>query len=180
VKAWLIKVRFPHPVCVCVCAKVCIVIDYTTESPLKAIAPHSVDFLFDTTGQAMELLPLMVPSTSLIISVSTQPSGTQLQNSGIMHRPDQPKLPWYVCLGLNLVDSGRKFYAGRSRVEYSYLFLEPNAEDLDALREHVEDGHLRSVVGKKVDIRDIDGVRDACKMVFDGNGGVGKTVLLVA
>ncbi|OAG05791.1 GroES-like protein [Paraphaeosphaeria sporulosa] len=155
------------------------IIDYTTESPLKVIPPQSVDFLFDTTGQAMEFLPLMIPSTSLIISIATQPSGTQLQDSGIMDRPDKPKLPWYILMGLNLVDSGRKFYARRSGVEYAYWFMEPNAEDLDALRANVEDGLLRPVVGKQVDIRDIDGVREACKMVFDGKGGVGKTVFRV-
>ncbi|KAF2446039.1 GroES-like protein [Karstenula rhodostoma CBS 690.94] len=134
--------------------------------------PRSVDFLLDTAGEAMTFLPLMVTSTSLIVSVATQPSGTQLQESDILHRADKPKSPCFICLGLNMVDSGRRFYAKQSNVEYSYLFMEFSGKDLDEVRAHVEDGHLRPVVGNQVDIRDIDGTRGTCKMVFNGKGGV--------
>lgn len=96
-----------------------------------------------------------------------------------MKRPDEPKLPWYVLSVLNLVDSGRRFYARRAGVEYAYWFMEPSAKDLDALRANVEGGLLRPIVGRQVHIGDIDGVREVCKMVWDGKGGVGKTVFLV-
>ncbi|RMZ92629.1 hypothetical protein DV736_g132, partial [Chaetothyriales sp. CBS 134916] len=72
------------------------VIDYTKESPTTAIPRGSVDFLLDTTGESMQFLSLMVPSTSSIVSISTLPSGTQLQKSPLMQRPDMPQLPWDV------------------------------------------------------------------------------------
>lgn len=57
--------------------------------------------------------------------------------------------------------------------------MEANAKDLEVLCANIKDGLLRPVVVKQVDLRDIDGAEEACKMVFDGKGGVGKTVFLM-
>ncbi|RMZ82878.1 hypothetical protein DV737_g1875, partial [Chaetothyriales sp. CBS 132003] len=72
------------------------IIDYTKESATASIPRASVDFLLDTTGQSMQFLSLMVPSTSSIVSISTLPSGTQLQESPLMQRPDKPPMPWWA------------------------------------------------------------------------------------
>lgn len=155
------------------------VIDYTKDDPTKVIPPRSVDFVFDTTGQAMEFLSLMVPSTSAIISIATQPSGTTLQNSSVMKRADNPRLPWFVYLALNVGDAIRKLRARRWNVQYEYLFLNPNAADLESLSRSVESGKLRAVVGTRVNFRDIEGLKDACNVVYKGKGGIGKTVVEV-
>lgn len=60
------------------------VIDYTKDDPAAIIPRGSIDFILDTTGEAMKHLSLMVPSTSTIVSISTLPSGTQLQQSPVM------------------------------------------------------------------------------------------------
>ncbi|KAK1634892.1 chaperonin 10-like protein [Colletotrichum phormii] len=152
------------------------VIDYTKEDVTKVISRGSIDFILDTTGDSMSFLHLMTPSTGLIVSIATQPSGTQLQQSSVMKRPDNPRLPWYGLMVLNLVDSYRRARARRWGVMYEYLFLNPNAKDLETLTLHAEQGDILPVVGCKVDFKDIDRVRAACATVYNGKGGIGKTV----
>jgi len=135
---------------------------------MKVIPPGSVDFTLDTTGEAMRFLSLMTPSTSFIASIATMPSGDLLQNSSLMRRPDNPRLPWLARMGLNIADAIRRARARRWRVEYEYFFLEPNAEDLDTLSKHVEQGKLVPVVGATVKLQDIEKVREACGLVYKG------------
>lgn len=153
------------------------IIDYTKDDPLKVIPPGSVDFLFDTTGQSMAFLSLMTPKTSLIVSISTNPSGTTLQSSGVMQRPDNPRLPLVGRLFLNATDAVRRLRACRWGVEYMYIFMEPSGSQLKELAGYIDEGKLRPVVGTRVDIHDIDAVRKACTQVYEGKGGIGKAVL---
>lgn len=156
-----------------------IVIDYTKTDPRSAIPSGSIDFLFDTVGQAMDFLVLMRPKTSRIASISTMPSGDQLQNSSMMDLPHKPVVPFPVRLALNGLDYIRQLRARRYGTHYSYFFLEPSAEDLDELRKYVEEGKLKTVVGTIVDLRDIEAVRNACQVVYNGKGGLGKLVIKV-
>lgn len=64
-------------------------------------------------------------------------------------------------------------------MEYSCLFLDSNADDLDALRGYVEAGKARPVVGMVVQLRDVEGVRKAADQVYHGKGGIGKAVILI-
>lgn len=152
-------------------------IDYTKKDPVNVIPRGSIDFILDTTGQAMSFLCLMVPSTSLIISISTQPSGTQLQQSSVMRRRDNPRIPLLAHTFLNFLDLVRKTRARRWGVEYEYLFLDTNGKDLETLSECVAKGQLVPIVGSVVDFQDIVQVREACAAVFSGKGSVGKTVI---
>lgn len=154
-----------------------IVIDYTKEDALKVIPPHSVDFILDTTGQATSFFSLMVPSTSLIISISTTPSGTQLQNSSLMQRSDNARLPVVVRILMNVLDSVRKSWARWYSVDYEYMFLEANAEDLGFITQNIEEGKLVPVVGSRAKFNDIDEVRKICDTVYKGKGGIGKAVI---
>ncbi|KAJ5656424.1 hypothetical protein N7507_008374 [Penicillium longicatenatum] len=155
------------------------IIDYTKTDPRDAIEKGSVDFLFDTVGLAMEYLCLMKPKVSRIVSVSTTPSATVLQNSSLMRMAHNPTIPSYVRPMLNSMDSIRKFRAGRYGVEYEYMILESTGKDLDELRGYIEDGKLRTVVGTMVELRDIQAVQKACQVVYDGKGGLGKLVIRV-
>lgn len=138
-----------------------------------------MDFLLDTMGQAMDLLSLMVPHTGTIISISTLPSGTQLQNSMLMKRPDKPRLPFWGAMWLNGQDAIRKLRAWRWSVRYEYFFLIPRGSDLTELAGFVDQGILRPVVGRKVNLGDIEVVREAAATVYDAKGGVGKTVIQI-
>ncbi|EFE32719.1 zinc alcohol dehydrogenase, putative [Trichophyton benhamiae CBS 112371] len=155
------------------------IIDYTKVDPKDAIPPGTVDFLFDTMANAMEYLSLMRPKTGHIISVSTAPSGDQLQASSLMQLPHRPALPIPIKLALNAMDSIRKFRARRYGVTYSYMFLESSCKDLEELRDLVESGKLRTVVGTTASLRDLQAVREACQIVYSGRGGLGKVVINV-
>ncbi|KAJ5970971.1 uncharacterized protein N7479_000889 [Penicillium vulpinum] len=156
------------------------IIDYTKSDPREVIEFGSVDFLFDTVGSAMEYLCLMKPQSGSIISVSTLPSGNQLQNSSIMDLPHKPSIPIAFRMALNAFDCVRKLRARRYGVEYSYMFLGSSGRALDELRNYVEEHRLRTVVGKTVELSDIEAVRSACQIVYSGKGGLGKVVVKVA
>lgn len=135
--------------------------------------------MFDTTGEAMTFLSRIVPKTGLIVSISTKPSATTLQASSVMQRPDNPRIPLVGRVFLNASDAVRRLRAWRWDAGYMYWFLDPNGEDLDTLRQFVEEGKVTPVVGSKVDMRDIEKVKEACGLVYKGKGGLGKTVLEV-
>ncbi|KAJ5155792.1 hypothetical protein N7492_008595 [Penicillium capsulatum] len=157
------------------------IIDYKNSDPKVVIPAESVDFIFDTTGSAMEYLSLMRPNGA-IVTVSILTSGDVLQNSSVMRRSpdkqDRATVPFPIRIGLNVMDRIRVARASRYGVKYSSIFLEPNATDLDSIREWVDTGKLRTVVGTKVGFKDLKAVREACQVVFDGRGGVGKSVIV--
>ncbi|KAA8652840.1 NADP-dependent oxidoreductase [Aspergillus tanneri] len=152
------------------------IIDYKESDPATAIPAKSVDFLFDTVGVAMEYLPL-VRQDGWVISISTMPSGSQLQEWDIMHLPHNPTVPAYVRIPLNLLDRMKRLKAQRYGAHYEYMFLTPSGEDLDSLRAWVEEGKVRPVVGTVADFHDIDAIRRVCQVVYDGQGGLGKVVI---
>ncbi|KAH8697973.1 alcohol dehydrogenase [Talaromyces proteolyticus] len=156
------------------------IIDYTKTDPKSVIQSGSVDFLFDTVGQAMDFLVLMRPKTSRIVSVATLPSGDQLQASSLMELPHKPTVPLLFRLTLNALDYVRQLRARRYGTHYSYFFLVSSGDDLDQLRKYVEEGKLKTVVGTSVDLRDSQAVRNACQVVYSGKGGLGKLVIKVA
>lgn len=155
------------------------VIDYTKSDPRDIIEKGSVDFLFDTAGLSMQYLCLMKPKTGHIVTISTTPSAETLQHSSLMRLSHKPTIPIYVRFALNLMDSGRNFRAGRYGIKYEYLILEGNGKELDELASYVEEGKLRTVVGTTVDLSDLDAVRKACQVVYDGKGGLGKMVVRI-
>ena len=60
------------------------------------------------------------------------------------------------------------------------MFLKSSGKDLDELRNYVEEGRLRTVVGTVAEIHDIVSVRNACNVVYSGKGGIGKSVIRVS
>jgi NADPH:quinone reductase-like Zn-dependent oxidoreductase len=149
---------------------------------MSVIPPRSVDFLFDTVGVSMAYLSLMRAKTGTIISISTTPSGDLLQNSSVTKRPPDGRetaiVPTHIRWVLNMIYRIRKARAWYWSVNYSYLFLHPNGEDLDSIRQLIEEGKLRTVVGTTAHFKDLKAVRDTCQVVYDGKGGVGKSVIL--
>lgn len=154
-------------------------IDYTKTDPLKAIPAQSVDFIFDTTGQATDFMPLLVKGSGLVVSIATTPSGATLQNSSVMDTPDKPRLPVVARVFLDATDGLRKLKARFYGVEYKYIFINPNGKDLTDLKDAADEGKLRPVVGLRVDLCNIEKVREACWQTYKGKGGVGKTVFEV-
>lgn len=128
----------------------------------------------------MNYLSLMRP-TGAIVSIAILTSGNTLQNSSLMRRSpdknDRATVPFAVKLALNVLDRIRTMRASRYGVKYSAIFLEPNAKDLGSIAEWVDAGKVRTVVGTKAPYKDLKAVRDACQVVYDSKGGVGKSVI---
>jgi NADPH:quinone reductase-like Zn-dependent oxidoreductase len=138
---------------------------------MDAIPAGSIDFMFDTLGLAMDSLPLIRKDTGYVVSISMSPSGDQMVEAGKL------EVPFVFRKILNFADCVRTWRASTWGVTYKYLFMQPSGKDLDQLREYVENGQLRPVVGNLVHYRDVDAVKEACDVVFRSKGGIGKTVI---
>lgn len=158
------------------------VIDYQTSDPKAVIPPRSIDLLIDTTGAAMQYLPLLNPKTGAVVTFSILPSGETLQNASMMRLTpdgrDKARVPMPIRLVLNVLDWVRRMHAACYGVGYTAFFLDANGEDLESIRQWFDEGRLRTVVGATAQCKDVDAVRDACQMVYRGRGGVGKSVIL--
>lgn len=125
----------------------------------------------------------LVREKGAIITVSILTSGDVLQNSSVMRRSpdkqDKATVPFPVRIALNVMDRIRVARASRYGVKYASIFLEPNATDLNSIREWVEAGELKTIVGTRASFKDIQAVRDTCQVVYDGKGGVGKSVIVL-
>lgn len=124
----------------------------------------------------MEFVPLARKSTGMVVSISTKPSGYQMAHGSFLRRPDNPKLPLLAYYYLNLQDYWCKLYARWYGVDYHYLTLDSNGEDLKLLGQWIDEKKLSPIVGTREYFRDIDRVRAACQMVYKGKGGIGKVV----
>jgi hypothetical protein len=128
----------------------------------------------------MKFLSLMVPSTSGIVSVSTLPSGQQLQDAPVMQNPRNPgRVPWLAKIAMNASDAVNRSRAWRWGAEYQYIFLDSNGEDLEHVSAYVEKGLLKPVVGSRARLDDIDSVRELAGLAFKGKGGLGKAIITV-
>jgi len=147
------------------------IIDYKKEKVAREISKGTVDFVFDTMGETLSVLPL-VKKTGMIVSVSTLPSGTEMKKSF-------PGASAWVVAILNLVNFFFVRWASLKGpgVRYSYIFMHPSGEDLERVAEWVDEGKVKPVVGRKAKLEDVDAVRAGCQEVLDAKGGVGKFVI---
>ncbi len=145
------------------------IIDYTKEDPTKVIPSGSVDFMFDTMGQATAYLNIMKKG-GVTVSVSGIPSGSDLKKR-------TPDLPILIGCLLNFLGGITKFRAWWHGASYSYLFMEPKASDLARLSQWIDNGMLKPVVGRVAKLENLQEVRAGCQEVFSGKGGIGKFVI---
>ncbi|KAL4866535.1 hypothetical protein BDV12DRAFT_199015 [Aspergillus spectabilis] len=59
------------------------------------------------------------------------------------------------------------------------LFLASSDNGLDELRDLVDSGKLRTVVGTIASLTDVEAVQEACQVVYSGRGGIGKMFIKV-
>lgn len=144
-------------------------VDYTEEDIITKVGRTTVDFMFDTMGQAMGLLPIMKKG-GVVVSISTSPSGS-------MMKQEMPNLPRPVEYFLNFMNWYYTWRSSRCGVKYSFLLLDASAKDLDKISGWVKQEKLYPLVGSTAKFRDLEGVRKGCQQVYDGKGGVGKFVV---
>lgn len=97
----------------------------------------------------------------------------------MMQRADNPQVPWLGYTLLNILDGINRLRARRWSVRYEYLFLRPSGADLAEIGRFADEGLLRPVVGTRVKMQDIDGLRKAAGTVYEEKGGLGKVVIEV-
>lgn len=150
------------------------VVDYTKgkKSIVQAVGRGSIDFMFDPVGQSLPLVEVMKPN-GLVLSISTVPSGSQMQGVS-------PNMKWFMVYILNAVDWVLRTYMGKWwGMDYAWVGLKPNGEDLKTLAGMVDAKQLKPVVGEVVKLEDLEAVRRVCDMVYSGKGGLGKFVIEV-
>lgn len=146
------------------------IVDYTTEKLVDVVPRASVDFMFDTMGEALAAVPLMKKG-GVVVSISTAvPSGTALREAGL-----EPSV-WMVYV-LNFCDWVVRRWMGWKGVRYSCYYPNSDSRDLDRLAGWVDEGKVVPIVGSRAKLSDIEAVRKGCQQVFDGKGGVGKFVI---
>ncbi len=145
------------------------IVDYTKEDVISSIGKGTVDFMFDTMQNTISTISVMKKGGQ-IVSISTVPSGNMLRD----HNPDIVFCLRYV---LNFADWVLRSWTSWKGVNYTYMFVDGRTEDLNRLASFVEEGKLKPIVGQKVKLSDVDGVRKGCQQIFDGKGGVGKFVI---
>ncbi|KAL8824993.1 MAG: hypothetical protein Q9170_007975 [Blastenia crenularia] len=144
------------------------IVDYKKVNPSAEIARGSVDFLFDTTGEALRFMPLVKSKTGYIVSISTIPSGDTMRTMLA------PSLPAYFRVPLNLLWGYGQWWAWWYDVSYEYLALEANKKDLTSIGGMLEQRSLKPIVGHIAKFSDEKAVKEGCEMVYRATGGVGN------
>src|SRR5450432_4152637 len=131
------------------------IVDYTKEDVAKTIGKGTVDYMFDTIGQAMSLLSIMKKG-GVIVSIASIPSGSQMAKN-------MPGMPFYMVWMLDLADWFMTWWASLSGVKYSFIFMSPDAKGLEKFSEWVEEGKVTPIVGRTAKLSDVEAVRKGCQ-----------------
>jgi NADPH:quinone reductase-like Zn-dependent oxidoreductase len=120
-------------------------------------------------------LLIVNPETGVIVSAAGIPPKRILQSRVSGH------VSFWMGWILGLVQLWYGWKLWGTKVKYEFLSADTNDRgDLDGLAELVREGKIKPVVGKVVDLDDINGVRQGCTEVFTGKGGIGKFVIAIA
>ena len=148
------------------------IVDYKTQDVLKEIPKGSVDFMFDTMGGTISYVSVMRPETGLIISISTVPSGDQIQEA-------MGPLPFWLKYMLNGADNYYRFRVGRWNIKYENHTMQTNSVDLERVSKWIDEKKLLPVIGRVTSFSDLEGIRSGCDEIYKAKGGIGKFVIEV-
>jgi len=113
------------------------VIDYQTSDPATVLAgDKKVDFVFDTTGDSLKLMPIIRPG-GYCCSISTLPDRAEVTRA-------LGADPGFV-VGTYLDRSGASLVAAATKqgVQYSYLFMTPGGADCKLIVDLITAGKLK-------------------------------------
>jgi NADPH:quinone reductase-like Zn-dependent oxidoreductase len=147
------------------------IIDYKKQDIHKEIPSQSVDFAFDNMGAMTSLIPLVKPS-GVFLSVATIPTPK-------LAKKEFGNLPWWLVLVMDIVNVYYNWKLRGKNINYTFIFGAVRNGDLERVGTWVEEGKLKPVVGKVVDLNDLNAIRDGCEQINKGIGGVGKMVVQI-
>jgi NADPH:quinone reductase-like Zn-dependent oxidoreductase len=55
--------------------------------------------------------------------------------------------------------------------------MKPKGSELERIKEWVEEGKIKPVVGKVLKFANLEGIKEECTRISKGKGGVGKVVV---
>lgn len=155
-----------------------VVVDYKSakfEEVYGTEDAQKFDVCFDTTGESMKLVKVAKESSGKIITVNGSPTLQSLWAIGAAG----PMLRLFV----KKQEKREEWRAAAAKgVDWKYLFLLPNGQDLQDLSDHLEAGTIKAVLDNIWDFSNDDekaGWRGAFDMQFSGRGK-GKCVVRMA
>ena len=98
------------------------------------------------------------------------PSGSNITNIS-------NETPTVVIKALDLINGLSKWWVGRYQVKVDFVLMKPKGSELERIKEWVEEGKIKPVVGKVLEFKDLEGIREECMRMSEGKGGVGKVVI---
>jgi NADPH:quinone reductase-like Zn-dependent oxidoreductase len=57
--------------------------------------------------------------------------------------------------------------------------MKPNGSELEKIKEWVEEGKIKPVVGRVLKFANLEGIKEECTRIMKGKAGVGKVVINV-
>ncbi|KAH9892047.1 alcohol dehydrogenase [Xylariomycetidae sp. FL2044] len=166
------------------------VIDYQTTRVRDALAPGSVDFIYNTQFDVWNVssgVPALKNNKNhhhgssshggggggVVASIASPPTSAQAR------RFLSPDLPFWVYWALDLANL---WYAWRLRgTGIRHVFVSGDCgvrADLERAGEFLDKGLVRPVM-RVVDLEDLEAVRRECGHLYSGKGGLGKLVIKV-
>ena len=106
----------------------------------------------------------------IVACAGAPPSGHSLKNIST-------EIPVVVEKVLNFVNAITRWWFGRYQVNFESVLMKVNGSELERIKEWVEDGKIKPVVGKVLKFSNLEGIKEECMRIMKGKGGVGKVVI---
>jgi len=106
----------------------------------------------------------------IVACAGPPPSGRSLKNIS-------NKIPFLIEKVLDIVDAIVRWWFRRYQVRFDSVLMKSNGTDLERIKEWVEEGKVKAVVGKVLKFTNLEGMKDECTRIMNGKGGVGKVVI---
>ncbi|RYP41892.1 hypothetical protein DL767_000721 [Monosporascus sp. MG133] len=152
------------------------VVDYTAARRLTdAVAPGSVDFVYNTQWDLGGVIPLLRRDAGVVVSIASLPPSSLLRQMMV-----GGSVPFYVRWAVDLAQCWYAFLMRGTNIKYDFVSGNPGArEDLERAAELIALGKVRAL-SNVIELEDIEAVRKACEQVYTGKGGLGQLVIKIS
>jgi NADPH:quinone reductase-like Zn-dependent oxidoreductase len=106
----------------------------------------------------------------IVACAGTPPSGRNLKNIST-------EIPVIVEKVLDFINAIAQWYFGRYQVKFDSVLMKSNGNELERIKDWVEEGKIKPVIGKVLKFADLGGIKEECTRIMKGKGGIGKVVV---
>lgn len=143
-------------------------IDYKKEDFQKVT--KDLDFAFDTTGEAEKMF-CRVKKNGMVRSIATIPDSSVVDAQA----KNGFNMPFYASPVLTLASGKTRLYAWYQGVDYKYIFMKPDGNELSKIAKYIEDGAIKPIIDKCFEFKD---AKDAFSYIETGRA-TGKVVISI-